>query len=426
MSRITTILGAGAVLDFDFGNLLIPSTHNITEAILDIEVQNVDGIMTKIFKDVHDRLQERGFEKQNLAITPYSTEVVNKIHFEHLFHVLEDLMSYNSVWKNEWISPSTYPPLAAFCKSDFSRDSIEYERALFKAEDKILQIITDYDIRFAEDADREQWYKNFWRSNPIGWDVFNLNYDTTIEHSLGVYEDGYEDTSERCQHFSPAKLMTNSNGLSTIQHLHGSILYAECFPWEHNFTHSNRDLYKYPTARNARQAMRIHQCPERTQAHESFYTGPILVGLRKTEKLESLPYSCYHADLVNKIVANPSLLVVGYSFGDFYVNQLLECHKLVHGKNQRVVLVDKWPEWVNEDSASVYMHLMNKTNGWLRLFLERLLDKRYDPWEAKKYFNSFSDDCWESYNGALRIFTKGFKHAVEDNEENIFNFLRVS
>ena len=101
-----------------------------------------------------------------------------------------------------------------------------------------------------------------------------------------------------------------------------------------------RDLYKFPTAKSAREEMRIHQCPEHTQAHESFYTGPILVGLRKTEKLEYLPYSCYHADLVNKIVANPSLMIVGYSFGDLYVNQLLERHKLVHGKNQRVVLID--------------------------------------------------------------------------------------
>lgn len=55
------MLGAGAVLDFDFGNLLRPSTQNITEAILDIEVMNYEGRATKLIKDVHDRLQERGF-----------------------------------------------------------------------------------------------------------------------------------------------------------------------------------------------------------------------------------------------------------------------------------------------------------------------------------------------------------------------------
>lgn len=121
---------------------------------------NYEGRATKLIKDVHDRLQERGFEKQNSAITPYSKEVVNKIHFEHLFHVLEELMSYNSVRKNEWISPDIYPPLAAFCNSDFERNTIEYERALIKAENKILKIITDYDNRFAE-KDREKWYKDF-------------------------------------------------------------------------------------------------------------------------------------------------------------------------------------------------------------------------------------------------------------------------
>ena len=81
---------------------------------------------------------------------------------------------------------------------------------------------------------------------------------------------------------------------------------------------------------------------------------------------------------------------------------------------------------MNDDYASVNLHLMNKTNGRLRVFLERLLDKRYDPWEAKKYFVSISDGCWESYNGVLRICTKGFKHVVECNGEEIFGFLRVS
>lgn len=237
-------------------------------------------------------------------------------------------MSYNSVWKNEWISPSIYPPLAAFCNGDFERDTIEYERALFKAEIKILQIITDYDSLFSRSGDRERWYKDFWKQNPNGWDVFNLNYDTTVEQSLEEYEDGYEDTLEVYQHFSPTKLMSNSRKLSTVQHLHGSILYAEAFPMEYNFSHGNRDLYKFPTAEAAREEMRIHQCPERTQAHESFYTGPILVGLRKTEKLEYLPYSCYHADLVNKIVANPSLLIVGYSFGDLCKKK--DRDKMVH------------------------------------------------------------------------------------------------
>lgn len=164
MNRITAILGAGAVLDFDFGDLLRPSTQNITEAILDIEVRNVNGQRTKLIKDVYDRLQERGFEKQNPTITPYAKEIVNKIDFEQLFHVLEELKSYNTRWKSEWVSPTIYPPLAAFCMGNFERDTIEYERALIKAEDKICQIIIDYDTRFVKNG-REKWYREFWKRN---------------------------------------------------------------------------------------------------------------------------------------------------------------------------------------------------------------------------------------------------------------------
>lgn len=39
LKRTTVILGAGAVLDFDFSEITFPSTSNITDKIVDIKVQ---------------------------------------------------------------------------------------------------------------------------------------------------------------------------------------------------------------------------------------------------------------------------------------------------------------------------------------------------------------------------------------------------
>jgi len=42
LERTTVILGAGAVLDFDFSEITFPSTSNMTEKIIDIKVQGLD------------------------------------------------------------------------------------------------------------------------------------------------------------------------------------------------------------------------------------------------------------------------------------------------------------------------------------------------------------------------------------------------
>lgn len=62
----------------------------------------------------------------------------------------------------------------------------------------------------------------------------------------------------------------------------------------------------------------------------------------------SLPHDIYHAHLANKIIGNPSILISGYSFEDLYVNHLLQRHKLIHDQNERVVIIDRGPDYVNE------------------------------------------------------------------------------
>ena len=73
----------------------------------------------------------------------------------------------------------------------------------------------------------------------------------------------------------------------------------------------------------------------RNQAGDAIFYSPIITGLKKTDKLCFMPHNFYHANLVRKIIENPSLLICGYSFGDLYVNQLIQRHKLVHDKNER-------------------------------------------------------------------------------------------
>ena len=137
----------------------------------------------------------------------------------------------------------------------------------------------------------------------------------------------------------------------------------------------------------------------RNQAGDAIFYSPIITGLKKTDKLCFMPHNFYHANLVRKIIENPSLLICGYSFGDLYVNQLIQRHKLVHDKNERVVFVDKWPDYVNEDAVRLYRYFMDRTSGGLREYVIRVLECAYeDILDTFKQFKQVIDGCWESSN----------------------------
>ena len=68
---ITTIIGAGAVLDFDYEypNSIIPSTKNITNAIRELKVQDIDNKELDVISQVYNLVNNKFsclFEKSML------------------------------------------------------------------------------------------------------------------------------------------------------------------------------------------------------------------------------------------------------------------------------------------------------------------------------------------------------------------------
>lgn len=120
-----------------------------------------------------------------------------------------------------------------------SIDTIGYERAVYALEEKVMEIVNQYDSAFKNNPATEPWYRQFW-SSLRGGNIFTLNYDSTIEESLVSYEDGFEKhwDEEYCR-FSAGKNFKNADKKTTIAHLHGSILYSEpkSFPNEKKYSH---------------------------------------------------------------------------------------------------------------------------------------------------------------------------------------------
>ena len=161
----------------------------------------------------------------------------------------------------------------------------------------------------------------------------------------------------------------------------------------------------------------------RNQVGDSIFYTPIITGLKKMDKLCYMPHNIYHANLVKKIIENPSLLICGYSFGDLYVNQILERHKLIHGNSQRVVIIDKWEDNIN-NNVRLYRYYMDHTTAGFKAFMSRLIGGGIVPLDIFKQFAQISDYCWQSPNGSLQLYTNGMKSAVVNHEYEILDFLQ--
>ena len=66
---------------------------------------------------------------------------------------------------------------------------------------RIMDIVNGYDSNIMKEQANE-WYWEFYQRFAENSDFFVLNYDTTIEKAIDIYEDGFE----------PDELKVHSNG----------------------------------------------------------------------------------------------------------------------------------------------------------------------------------------------------------------------
>ncbi len=417
---ITIVVGAGAVLDFEHKGVC-PSVRSISEEVLKISTQKVDGAERLLIKELYDRIIERLKNDGNPEVRRFFHPEVN---FEDLLHVLEMCLSYSSCWHDEYLHWKAFPLYGALMEPNLvlkGVNTIEFERAAYALEERVMEIVNQYDSAFKKDRSCEQWYRDFWHSMK-GSNIFTLNYDSTIEESVEPYEDGFDEVwggEEYCR-FSARRYYENPEHKTTIAHLHGSILYSE--PKTFPFEFSTRDLVKNKDYESALRNRVLSQSAPRTQAKEMYVQTYIISGARKTEKMVVAPYDVYLSDLSRKVLENKRLMIIGYSFGDLYLNEILGLGIAAHGDEFRVVIIDKFPAYIH-DYPSFYQKL--KDLGMFS-FVSRLSRDQLSiepgqkefPLEVKNY-----DTPVVSRNGYLMICMTGFKKAITNHWEEINAFL---
>lgn len=115
---VTIIVGAGAVLDFEHKGIF-PSVKNITDEVLKLSIQKVDGsewlLINELHKQIYGCLKQVGNPETSKCLHP-------QINFEDLLHVLEMCLTYSSCWHDEYLQWSSFPLFGSLVGPERSGD----------------------------------------------------------------------------------------------------------------------------------------------------------------------------------------------------------------------------------------------------------------------------------------------------------------
>ncbi len=423
-SRTTVIVGARLPLNMSLPeDVIYPSTANITQEVIadypDYSKFHSNPIpTTNIVRQFYELL---------CADYPICGQGIGNINFEQVFHCLESYISFGRSWSNSCANTDICPVFGPFTKPSKIFDVREISSVMNQFLLRIMDIVAGYNSYFEKEKhNKERWLTDFILS--LGTtDIFNFNYDTVFENVYGDggYEDGFELTpiTKEYQIFNPNKLMNCQDGKSTINHLHGCINYYH--PDDPN-AHVNElrfeDWVKYPTYEDVRKRMLGHsQSQPHSQTKETIYNGPIITGLNKTAKLNCVPFDFYHAYLVNTITRSNKLLIIGYSFGDLYCNQLIQRMNLIHGKDARVCIIDYF-NLIENSRAGFNQYVYNSVNQDLGTTLCIYSDETMFTQALTTLQPLDKTRLMKSPSGRLMLGVNGLFSAAEQKEE-IITFL---
>ena len=118
-------------------------------------------------------------------------------------------------------------------------------------------------------------------------------------------------------------------------------------------------------------------------------------------------------------------MIIGYSFGDLYLNEILGLVMAAHEDDFRVVIIDKFPSYINSYDSFI-QHLVHECNPQEYVFISRLVRDRLFVEIGQEEFPIIVDGYDKplvSRNGKLMMYIGGFKEAVEKHGEEIRRFL---
>ena len=400
-TRITVLLGAGAMME--------------------VTPLSCPWLTGQVIAKKQGFLGQDGWEERPFLAFVYQRLQAyyagQSVTFEDLFHTLE-MWSTLITAGNPGTVKAFRSVFGMLCDRKEDLAQIPHLLVYTGMRDLVDTVITQV-AAFEEDVHRASWFPGFFQAlrDRAPLDLFTLNYDTWLERILTPYNDGFVPVCETHQAFSPRQLFQGGPTLTTIQHLHGQICFTDRLPvkpppflaggwYKVNDYEILREQGIYPSHP-------IHRT--KTQSAEQVYQFPIITGLRKNDKILTPPFDAYYTRLYQQLRSNDRLLIIGYGFGDLYLNSLLEQFRAFHGGGGKVLCIGYLqPRDWGFDLASLPLPLPMKQTLYA-LFQEEDLSHRF--------LGPAFTDCIESLDQGCRLYLCGFQKAAADYQDSILQFL---
>ena len=162
-------------------------------------------------------------------------------------------------------------------------------------------------------------------------DVFTLNYDILLDEFLKDANDGFVDSGieNAPMIFDPQEAVKRDKGL--YNHVHGSVRFSKTY--HHELLKYKGPFFKYDSPKWE------ELFPERSlsQSGEMIIPSPIITGMYKLENMQHEPFRTYHANLIHSINLNNVCIVIGYGFGDNYINAII--HSFLRRNNTKLIVI---------------------------------------------------------------------------------------
>lgn len=319
---LNVLLGAG----FAEG-LHLPGTREITQ-----HVSNLRGNYVH-FEDA--RPVELGAALWKIANSYYDAP-----NFETLLHLVESMMSARASRLGFNVSDSQKVAFNAFMDTT-PRLALVVDQMQSLAEfgERMMTAIADLlderiKVSKIEKQDTiEALFRPFLESDLR---ISTLNYDDSLERGSGRFAslwDGFTDENPGTIDYGGFQQPHHTE----LLHLHGSIRFAPVANAPPMMPPSLVRFKSNTEAKPHRPVPQSFNAP--TQAGELIFTGPMLSGLRKAEKLRVEPYGLYHQRFSMGLLESPRFLCIGYGGNDAYVNSAIVRANAVHGDRLRAAYV---------------------------------------------------------------------------------------
>ena len=395
--RIVFLTGSGFTCSSEFSSI---TTKILTEKLKNEKFNLFHFKKIKIAKII-DKILKKHYG------LPSKINDYNVINFETIIYFVEELYSF--LESKKLISNADYKGINAslFKLKDYIFLTFLNKRSNLNASIvqevflKMISLIINEFKKFNSDSANigmNNFFKNFidiyFKDSQWTKRFYTLNYDSWILNYKN-YFDGFKISGE----FDPESVLINKIDENSHYNLHG------CITW-----HPDLSEFRYKRNNIIFNPVGVGQPPDFGVDREPIIRTPIITGYNKLTRVNFSPFMEFNYSFQRDLLDCEFLIIIGYSFHDTHINNILKLFTYNNHSNKKVVIVDYFNDYTDNDKFDLIRY-----DDDILKYLQRMNPYHVSLLECKVDDNDFITSNDES----IKIWFKGIGNEFYDKWNSI-------